>query len=148
MDHITSQVSGRVHNKSATESFHMLFWHFVVVFHHEISVFVIFISFFNEVSNFRKKILTKQKRELVVPKFEWNNMKDSDTFEQTLPKIPPHWLKAVPCVPSWNACLFSVCYSLLSTKLSIFLKIMLCKTTDLLKVWSFFHKWEVNMALK
>ena len=38
-----------------------------VVFHHKICVFIIFISFSDKVSNFRNRILTNQKRELVVP---------------------------------------------------------------------------------
>ena len=40
---------------------------FFVVFHHEICVFIIFsYFFFDEVSNFRNRILTYQKRESVV----------------------------------------------------------------------------------
>ena len=42
--------------------------------------------------------------------------KDTNTFGQTLPKTLSHWSKAVICSPTWNACLFSVSYSLLSTK--------------------------------
>ena len=37
---------------------------------------IIFISFFDEVSNFRKRILTNQKYELVVPNCQWNCMLD------------------------------------------------------------------------
>ena len=37
------------------------------VFHHKICVFIIFISFFDEVSNFRNRILTNQKWEYVIP---------------------------------------------------------------------------------
>ena len=37
---------------------------------------IIFISFFDEVSNFRKRILTNQKYELVVPNCQWNSMVD------------------------------------------------------------------------
>ena len=44
------------------------------VFHHKICVFIIFISFFDEVSNFRNRILTKQKRELIVSNCQWNCM--------------------------------------------------------------------------
>ena len=43
-------------------------------FHHKICVFIIFISFFNEVSNFRKRMLTNQKHELVVSNCQWNCM--------------------------------------------------------------------------
>ena len=44
------------------------FWPFfcLFVFHHKICVFIIFISFFDEVTNFRNRILTNQKHELVV----------------------------------------------------------------------------------
>ena len=50
------------------------FRHFFAVFHHKICVFIIFISFFDKVSNFRNSILTNQKRELVVYKCQWNCM--------------------------------------------------------------------------
>ena len=39
---------------------------FFAFFHHKICVFIIFVSFFDKVSNFRNSILTNQKRELVV----------------------------------------------------------------------------------
>ena len=42
------------------------------VFHHKICVFIIFIPFFDEVSNFGKRILTNQKQKLVVQNFQWN----------------------------------------------------------------------------
>ena len=35
------------------QGFHILFKHFLVVFHHKICVFIIFISFFDDVTNFR-----------------------------------------------------------------------------------------------
>ena len=35
------------------QGFHVLFKHFLVVFHHKICVFIIFISFFDDVTNFR-----------------------------------------------------------------------------------------------
>ena len=38
----------------------------VVVFQPKICVFIIFISFFDEVSNFRDRILKNQKQELVI----------------------------------------------------------------------------------
>ena len=44
--------------------FFILSWHFfLVVFHHKICVFIIFISFFDEVSNFRNRVFTSQKCE-------------------------------------------------------------------------------------
>ena len=54
------------------------FWHFGFVFDHKICVFIIFISFFDEKLNFRNRILTNQKRELVVSNCQWNCM-----FEKT-----------------------------------------------------------------
>ena len=45
-----------------------IFGIFVVVFHQKICVFIMFISFFDEVSNFHNRILTKQKPELVTVK--------------------------------------------------------------------------------
>ena len=47
---------------------------FFVVFHHKICVFIIFICFFDEASNFCNRILTDQKRELVVSNCQWNCM--------------------------------------------------------------------------
>ena len=51
--------------KILLNGFNYLFDIFVVVFHHKICVFVIFISFFDEVSNFRNRLLTNQKHEFV-----------------------------------------------------------------------------------
>ena len=65
---------GRVQNKNTTLYFHLLFWQFFAVFYLKICVFIIFISFFDEVSNFRNRILTYQKRELVVSNCLWNCM--------------------------------------------------------------------------
>ena len=39
---------------------------FFVLFHHKICVFIIFISFFDEVSNFHNRLPTNQKQEMVV----------------------------------------------------------------------------------
>ena len=47
----------------------MTFWHLLVLFPHEISVFIIFISVFDKVTNFCIKILTNQKQELVTRNF-------------------------------------------------------------------------------
>ena len=49
---------------------HILFWYFFVFFHQKI-VFIIFISFFDEVSSFRNRILTNQKPELVIRNCQW-----------------------------------------------------------------------------
>ena len=45
-----------------------------VVFHHKISVFIIFISFVDDVSKFRNRILTNRKHELVVSNCQQNCM--------------------------------------------------------------------------
>ena len=47
---------------------------FFFFLHHKICVFIIFISFFDEVSNFRNRILTNQKREFIVSSCQWNCM--------------------------------------------------------------------------
>ena len=44
----------------------------VVIFYHKVFVFIIFISFSDKVSNFRNRILTNQKRELVVSNCQRN----------------------------------------------------------------------------
>ena len=51
--------------KNATLCLHKRLWHFFVVFHKKICVFIIFISFSNAVSNFCNKILTNLKPELM-----------------------------------------------------------------------------------
>ena len=58
-----------VHKKMFLNAFIYFSDIFLLFFHHKICVFVIFISFFDKVSNFRNSILTNQKRELVV--FSW-----------------------------------------------------------------------------
>ena len=45
---------------------------FCFVFHYQICVYIILVSFFDEVSNFCNRILTNQKRELVVSNCQWN----------------------------------------------------------------------------
>ena len=65
---------GEFRVKNATICLHILFWYFFVVFHHKICVFIIFISFFDKVSNFCNRILTNQKRELVVSNCRRNCM--------------------------------------------------------------------------
>ena len=51
--------------------YHLLFWHFFVVFHHKICVFIIF-TFFDKVSNFCNRILTNQKQEFACWEFRCN----------------------------------------------------------------------------
>ena len=54
-----------------------LYIHFFVLFHQKLSAFIIFISFFDEVSHFCNRILTKQKLELVTRNYLWNCMTES-----------------------------------------------------------------------
>ena len=61
-----------VQTKYSTLCFHLLFWHDFVVFHHKFCVFIILISFYDNVSNFRNRILTNQKHKLVVSNCQWN----------------------------------------------------------------------------
>ena len=56
---------GRVHKKYYLMLLYT-FSAFFVVFHHKICVLIIFIYFFDEVSNFRNRMLNNQKREMVV----------------------------------------------------------------------------------
>ena len=51
-----------------------LFGIFFVFFYRKIYVFMIFISFFDEVSNFHNRMLTSQKRKLVVSNCQWSCM--------------------------------------------------------------------------
>ena len=50
------------------------FGFYFVLFLHKISVFIIFVSFFDKESNFRGRISTNQKQELVVQNCQWNFM--------------------------------------------------------------------------
>ena len=73
-----SKVWSMLHHRSvggvqSKECYYTIF----VVFRHKIYVFIIFISFFDKVSNFRNRILTNQKRELVVSNCQWNCMCNS-----------------------------------------------------------------------
>ena len=69
---------GRVQIKNATLSvmssyiFYAFFFLLFFSFHHEICVFIIFISFFDEVANFQNRILTSQKQKLVIRIFQSN----------------------------------------------------------------------------
>ena len=65
---------GEFREKNAATCLQILFWYFFIVFLHKICVFVIFISFFDKVSNFRNRILTNQKRKLVVSNCQQNCM--------------------------------------------------------------------------
>ena len=62
-----------------------IFLHFFVVFYHEI---YIFISFFDEVAKFRNRILTKQKREIVISNCQWNSM----NYGYEIPSSSCHFL--------------------------------------------------------
>ena len=74
---------------------HILFWPFFVVFHHFV-VFHVFLSFsflFDEVSNFRNKIMHIQKLELVIRnRCQWNCM---------LPKKDKRSLKSEITLATW-----------------------------------------------
>ena len=67
---------GRVQIKNATLSvmssyiFYAFFFLLFFSFHHEICVFIIFISFFDEVASFQNRMLTNQKQKLVIRIFQ------------------------------------------------------------------------------
>ena len=73
MCYITGQW-GKVRVKNATLCLRKLFLSFFVVFHEKKLAFIIPIFAVDEASNFRDKILTNQKSELVVRNFQWNCM--------------------------------------------------------------------------
>ena len=60
--------AGKVHKKMLLNAFFFFFFFFFF--------FIIFISFLDEVSNFRNRILTSQKHELVVSNCQWNCMRN------------------------------------------------------------------------
>ena len=57
---------GQDHNKEYYSMFSYTFLAFLAVFHHKICVFIIYISFFDKVLNFRNRVLTNQRHELVI----------------------------------------------------------------------------------
>ena len=71
--YITDQC-GEFTKKMLLNAFMYFFGIFFVVFHPKICVFIIFISFSDKVSNFRNRILTNQKRELVISNCQRNYM--------------------------------------------------------------------------
>ena len=59
---------GSVGQFQSKECYYMLtytFWHLFLVFQQNLCVFIIFISFYDEVSNLRNRILTNEKPELM-----------------------------------------------------------------------------------
>ena len=50
------------------------FTYFVAVFHRKICFFIILISFYGVVSNFRNRVLTNKKLELLTRNCQWNRM--------------------------------------------------------------------------
>ena len=63
-----------IHKKMFLNAFIYFSDIFVLFLYHKICVFIIFISFFDEVSNFCNSILTNETCELVVSKCQWNCM--------------------------------------------------------------------------
>ena len=69
--------------KNATLYLHILFWYFVV-FAQQKNIFIIFISCFDEVSNFRNRMLTNQKPKYVIRNWLWNCMQNSNPLQAFL----------------------------------------------------------------
>ena len=67
---------GRVHSKECYFLFAYTFLAFFYRFLSKILCFIIFTSFFDEVSNFRYRTLTNQKPELVIINCQWNCMQE------------------------------------------------------------------------
>ena len=73
MEDVTSQVSeGEFRVKNDTLCLHILCWYFLLFFIKKMCHFIIFISFFDEVSIFCNRLLTNQKLELVIRNCQWN----------------------------------------------------------------------------
>ena len=67
---------GRVQGKDAILCWHLTFLVLVFVFHKDLS-FIIFISFFDKILSFKKRILSNQKPGLVIKHCQWNCMTTS-----------------------------------------------------------------------
>ena len=75
---------GQVQNKECYFLFPYTFQAFFIAFHHKICIFIIFIIFFDKVSNFLNTLLTNQKQELMIKSFEWNCMLIKNTRDNTM----------------------------------------------------------------
>ena len=62
---------GQVQSKECYFMFRYTFVTFFVVFYQKVCIFIIFVSFSDEVSNFRKKILSSLKPELMIMNCLW-----------------------------------------------------------------------------
>ena len=74
--YITGQLD-KLTVKNATLCFYIYFLDIFLLFFFKKIVFITFISFFDEVSNFHNKLLGNQKPELVIRNFQWNCMCNS-----------------------------------------------------------------------
>ena len=70
---------GQVQSKECYFRFYVLYDIFLLFLNKKKCVFIIFISFSDEISNFRSKILTNMKPELVIRNCQWNCMPDIET---------------------------------------------------------------------
>ena len=73
---------GRFQNKECYIMFCIRFRDIFIVFHYEICVFIIFVSFLHEVSNFRNRKLTNQNQQLMIRNCQWNFMLANIFYEQ------------------------------------------------------------------
>ena len=71
--------------KNTTYAFIAFFGIFVVVFLQKVCVFLVFISFFDEISNFCSRISPNQRHEQVIQSCQWNCMLifSAFTFQRT-----------------------------------------------------------------
>ena len=67
---------GRVPNKDCYFMFTFTFWHFFVVFHQKICIFIIFISFFWWNITFLQQNINLWEPELVIKDCLWNSIED------------------------------------------------------------------------
>ena len=106
--------------KNATLCLHVLFRHFFVAFYQKICVFIIFISFFDKVSNFRNRILIQSEagtsgKKLSVELYDGaedstrlltNNSKSSrpDMFQKNA--VLKNFIKFTGKIPTMGSCLW------------------------------------------
>ena len=80
------------------------FFFFFFFFRYKICVFITFISFVDIVSNFRIRILTNQKHELLVSNWQWNcmpeNLKVFQNFVTLKHNIIKHFILTIVYVSS------------------------------------------------
>ena len=108
MEHFTARVSGASSFKKIYIMILYTFLAFFVAFHDKVFILIVFISFLDKLLNFRNRILTNQKRELMVSNCQRICYMDKLSVLLNFPFMVfqirmLHWLIFPLCIDSWPA---------------------------------------------